>query len=210
MLDHCRTFCRPRQGRKERRCIQRRRAPSRKSPAKDDEDYAVFAQVLEAAVERTQMRLLAYCSLPNHGHLVIWPQEDGRLFPVHAPGGRSRTRNVGTLTAAVRAVATCTKDGSSPFRCRGTSISTRFVGTLSGTRCERILPLARNAGVGAVCTAGNMVRRRRCRCWRLGHCRVGRAGSSTSTDRKPRRSWRRCVVARNAAVHSPRELGATR
>jgi hypothetical protein len=113
MLDHCRTFCRPRQGRKERRCIQRRRAPSRKSPAKDDEDYAVFAQVLEAAVERTQMRLLAYCSLPNHGHLVIWPQEDGRLFPVHAPGGRSRTRNVGTLTAAVRAVATCTNFAAS-------------------------------------------------------------------------------------------------
>jgi len=110
MLDHCRTFCRPRQGRKERRCIQRRRAPSRKSPAKDDEDYAVFAQVLEAAVERTQMRLLAYCSLPNHGHLVIWPQEDGRLFPVHAPGGRSRTRNVGTLTAAV---PTCTNFAAS-------------------------------------------------------------------------------------------------
>jgi len=53
-------------------------------------------------------------------------------------------------------------------------------------------------------------RRKRCRYWRPGHCRAGRAGSSTSTDRKPRRSWRRCVVARNAAVRSPRELGATR
>jgi len=45
----------------------------------DDEDYAAFAQVLEAAVERTRMWLLAYCLLPNHGHLVIWPQEDGRF-----------------------------------------------------------------------------------------------------------------------------------
>jgi len=52
-------------------------------------------------------------------------------------------------------VATWTKDGSSPFRCRRTSISTRFVGTSSGTRYERILPLVRNVGVGAVCIAGN-------------------------------------------------------
>ena len=32
----------------------------------DDEDYAAFEQVLAEAVERTQMRLLAYCVLPNH------------------------------------------------------------------------------------------------------------------------------------------------
>jgi putative transposase len=32
----------------------------------DDEDYAAFEQVLEEAVERTPMRLLAYCVLPNH------------------------------------------------------------------------------------------------------------------------------------------------
>jgi hypothetical protein len=32
-------------------------------------DYAAFEQVLEEAVERTQMRLLAYCLLPNH---CIW------------------------------------------------------------------------------------------------------------------------------------------
>ena len=38
---------------------------------------------------------------------------------------------------------------------RSTGISTRFVGTSSGTRYERILPLVRNAGVGAICIAGN-------------------------------------------------------
>ena len=29
------------------------------------------------AVKRTGTRLLAYCLLPNHWHLVVWPQEDG-------------------------------------------------------------------------------------------------------------------------------------
>jgi hypothetical protein len=43
-------------------------------------DFAAFEQVLEEAVERTQMRLLADCVLPDHWHLVIWPREDGELF----------------------------------------------------------------------------------------------------------------------------------
>jgi putative transposase len=43
------------------------------------DDYAAFEQVLEAAVERTKTRLLAYCVLPTHWHMVLWPREDGEL-----------------------------------------------------------------------------------------------------------------------------------
>jgi putative transposase len=42
-------------------------------------DYDAFERVLYEAVERTEMRLLAYCLMPNHWHLVVWPQEDGQL-----------------------------------------------------------------------------------------------------------------------------------
>jgi putative transposase len=42
-------------------------------------DYDAFEQVLQEAVERTQMRLLAYCVMPNHWHLVLWPRKDGEL-----------------------------------------------------------------------------------------------------------------------------------
>src|SRR5271154_2044973 len=28
------------------------------------------------------MRLLAYCSMPNHWHLVVWPRNDGELSPL--------------------------------------------------------------------------------------------------------------------------------
>jgi putative transposase len=45
----------------------------------DDGDYEAFEKVLAQAVERTGTRLLAYCLLPNHWHLVVWPQEDGEL-----------------------------------------------------------------------------------------------------------------------------------
>ena len=43
------------------------------------EDYAAFERVLQEAVERTGMRLLAYCVMPNHWHLVVWPRRDGDL-----------------------------------------------------------------------------------------------------------------------------------
>ncbi len=55
------------------------RANARMTIFEDDEDYAAFEQVLEEAVERTPMRLLAYCVLPNPWHLVIWPRDDGEL-----------------------------------------------------------------------------------------------------------------------------------
>jgi putative transposase len=45
------------------------RANARMTIFADDKDCAAFEQVLEEAVERTPMRLLAYCVLPNIG---IW------------------------------------------------------------------------------------------------------------------------------------------
>jgi len=45
----------------------------------NDGYYEAFEQVLSQAVERTQTRLLAYCVMPNHWHLLVWPQTDGEL-----------------------------------------------------------------------------------------------------------------------------------
>ncbi len=44
-----------------------------------DDDYAAFERVLEEAVDRTGTRLLSYCLMPNHWHLVVWPHDDGEL-----------------------------------------------------------------------------------------------------------------------------------
>lgn len=45
----------------------------------DAEDYEAFERVLLEAVERSHTRLLCYCVLPNHWHLVVWPRQDGEL-----------------------------------------------------------------------------------------------------------------------------------
>ena len=55
------------------------RANARMTIFEKPEDFAAFERVLEEAVERAKMRLLAYCVMSTHWHLVLWPREDGEL-----------------------------------------------------------------------------------------------------------------------------------
>ena len=55
------------------------RANARTPIFETDEDYAAFERVLALAVTRHDMRLLAYCVMPNHFHLLLWPRADGDL-----------------------------------------------------------------------------------------------------------------------------------
>jgi putative transposase len=42
-------------------------------------DFEAFEQILAEGVERFDMRLLSFCLMPNHWHLLLWPREDGDL-----------------------------------------------------------------------------------------------------------------------------------
>ena len=42
-------------------------------------DYAAFLQIIKKAMQRIPVRILAYCLMPNHWHLVVWPGADGDL-----------------------------------------------------------------------------------------------------------------------------------
>jgi len=41
--------------------------------------YGSFLRALQQGQERTSIRLLAYCVMPNHFHLVVWPDRAGQL-----------------------------------------------------------------------------------------------------------------------------------
>ncbi len=43
------------------------------------DDFAAFARLLGEANERVGMRLVAWCLMPNHFHLVAWPRRAGDL-----------------------------------------------------------------------------------------------------------------------------------
>jgi putative transposase len=42
-------------------------------------DFEAFQRCVVATLDTTPMRVLAYCVMKNHWHLVLWPQRDGDL-----------------------------------------------------------------------------------------------------------------------------------
>jgi putative transposase len=55
------------------------RAVGRATIFKKAVDFEAFVRVLTEAQERTPMRILAFCVMSNHWHLVLWPKKDGEL-----------------------------------------------------------------------------------------------------------------------------------
>jgi putative transposase len=55
------------------------RAAGRRELFSDEGDYAAFIRVLARTVQATSMRVCAFCLMPNHWHLVLWPVRDGEL-----------------------------------------------------------------------------------------------------------------------------------
>jgi len=66
-------------------------------------DFAAFERILGEAKQEVPMRILAYCLLPNHWHLLLWPQEGsalsrfvGWLTLTHAQRWHAHYHNVGS------------------------------------------------------------------------------------------------------------------
>jgi putative transposase len=46
---------------------------------RESADYQGFLAALTDAVDRTTVRLLAFCLMPNHWHLVLWPVDGSEI-----------------------------------------------------------------------------------------------------------------------------------
>jgi len=55
------------------------RGVGRRSLFDKPDDYAAFLRVMVQAQARHPIRLLAFCLMPNHWHLLLWPKRDGEL-----------------------------------------------------------------------------------------------------------------------------------
>ena len=60
-------------------CHVLNRAVGRATIFRDAADYAAFENLLLNASEFASVRLLTFCLMPNHWHLLLWPQDDGDL-----------------------------------------------------------------------------------------------------------------------------------
>lgn len=63
-----------------------------------DVGYRSFLDILGRVQQHFRMRILAYCLMPNHWHLLLWPHEDGEL-------GRFMQRVTSRHTQVVHGVA---------------------------------------------------------------------------------------------------------
>ena len=79
------------------------RANARLPIFQKDGDYEAFERILKEALEHVPgMRLLTYCLMPNHWHLVVWPRADAELSDfghwltlTHTQRWHAHYRNVG-------------------------------------------------------------------------------------------------------------------
>jgi putative transposase len=55
------------------------RGNARQDVFHEDEDYQGFTELIGDACERVPMRVLAWCLMSNHFHLVLWPHADGEI-----------------------------------------------------------------------------------------------------------------------------------
>lgn len=43
------------------------------------DDYLAFERIIDETLRSRPMRICGYCLMPNHWHLVLWPEHDGDL-----------------------------------------------------------------------------------------------------------------------------------
>ena len=78
------------------------RANFRSRLFKKEEHYRDFLILVEESLEFVPMRILAYCLMPNHWHMVLYPRADGdlsrflqRITLTHTQRYHAKTRTVG-------------------------------------------------------------------------------------------------------------------
>lgn len=78
------------------------RANGRTTIFHTDKDYQHFETLLQEAKDLTDMRILSYCIMPNHWHLILYPHTDtvlgefmGWLTSTHVRQYRTKTETIG-------------------------------------------------------------------------------------------------------------------
>jgi putative transposase len=55
------------------------RGNNRRRVFRKEADYAAFLKAVAQACAEIPMRVLGFCLMPNHFHMVVWPENDGDL-----------------------------------------------------------------------------------------------------------------------------------
>jgi len=101
-----------------------------------------------AALRRFPIRLLAYCLMPNHWHMVLWPRKDGEVtaFLRWLTLTHSQRLHAHRHTTGYGRIY---QERLKSFPIEQDQSLLSGVGTWSAMRCERILLTGPRTGAGA-------------------------------------------------------------
>jgi len=135
-----------------------------------EEDYEAFERILEQACFRFNMRLLAYCLMPSHWHLLLWPRADGDLsrFMAWVTLTHTQRRHAHLHWAGAghiyqgRFTGAFHRGVSSRFPRRVMSIFMSSRDMRNATHCGQGWSSGSRTGAGPACGDANAAQRRRC------------------------------------------------
>lgn len=144
-----------------------------------DADFEAFERTIEKTLQSRPMRICSYCLMPNHWHLVLWPERNGDL-------------------------AIFIRTATNRFRWNRTSTSIKSCVMSSATRCEPMRWHGPKTGVGRVFGVESTAKPRTDAGSAPGRRRVRALGWIWSTSHGQRRSWKpsvavSCVASLTAA-----------
>ena len=162
-------------------------------------DYQAFEQVLRDALDPSPMRICAYAVMPNHWHLLLWPQCDGelamfmqRLTITHVRRWQEHRGYAGLGHVYQGRYKSFPVQSDDHFWAVARYVERNANAPVSS--CER------RSGGGRVCGDVVRVRQKSGRCWRRGRSMCQRIGSSESIKPTTSRNWNRCAEACSEAA----------
>ena len=170
-------------------------------------DYQAFEEVLRETRDHSPMRICAYSLMPNHWHLLLWPEHDGelasfmqRLTITHVRRWQGHRGYAGLGHVYQGRYKSFPVESDEHFWVVS-------LGTSRAVRCVPNLFCARRNGDGRVCGANVTERRTNGCCWRRGRSSGRWIGSSGSIEPTATRSWSRSAKACTEVAPSASQSG---
>ena len=162
-------------------------------------DYQAFEQVLRDTLDQSPMRICAYAVMPNHWHLLLWPECDGelaafmqRLTITHVRRWQEHRGYAGLGHVYQGRYKSFPVESDEHFW-----VVARYV-ERNALRANLVLR-AEEWRWSSLCHAV-ILREKSGRCWRRGRSICQRIGSSGSIKPTTRRNWKRFAAACNEAA----------
>jgi len=174
-----------------------------------EKDFAAFEDLLEETLESRPMRVCAYCLMPNHWHLLLWPKQDGDLAAFMQQLTTKHVRRWQLHRGKV-GYGHVYQGRYKSFPVAEEEHFYQVVRYGNAMPCGRNWSSGRRRGGGRASGDGPTARPTGGDGWAVGRCQNRRVGVRLSTSPKRMPSWKRSVAACLAGSPMEVSLGSSK